>query len=298
MRAGPAQARRPGPWAIRGLALVLAMAVLVVWSGLAARFLLSHQAGLVYHAALRAVESRLPAGAGHDQALAALRDYVHALVRPVGREQDLGPVRVLLNGKGWCDQQCDIYLRLVEPWGVRGCLAFLQDAQGKSPHSVALLAPGAGPTPGWPGLRGGAMVVDVYYGVTFQGPGGEPASPQNICAGRYQPRLKEVDRDWFCRPPRLALCNRPLAGWPAPRRWLWRAWGWLPASWERGLISLAVATLPGLEEAQRAYLQARVEHLTLGGEKARIAYADVERRYPDTPWAALAAYYGRGPAKR
>jgi hypothetical protein len=142
------------------LLLLLGLGAEVVFSGLASRVLLSHDLGLVYHATQRAVLGRLPARASREAALEALRDYLHLTVQPVGRQADLGPARVLLNGQGWCDQLSDIYLRLIEPLGVRGYLAFLRAAHGPSPHSVALITPGLSEQMDWSYLQRRAEVVD------------------------------------------------------------------------------------------------------------------------------------------
>lgn len=273
------------------LLLLLALVAEVVFSGLAGRVLLSHDLGLVYHAAYKAVRGRLPARASREATLEALRDYLHLAVQPVGRQADLGPARVLVGGQGWCDQLSDIYLRLIEPLKVRGYLAFLQAEKGPSPHSVALITPGRSELMDWSYLQRRAEVVDPYHGVTYRRPGGGPAAPADICRGRYQPRLSQVRPEWFCREPRIHLVNQPRDFWPLPQRWLWRAWRLLPPAWEAELVRLGVRRLQGLEQGQRAYLLARVEHILLRLGPARLAYQAVERRFPDTPWAKLARHY-------
>ncbi|RJX35752.1 MAG: hypothetical protein C4525_03620 [Desulfarculus sp.] len=273
------------------LLLLLALGAEVVFSGLAGRVLLSHDLGLVYHAAYNTVLGRLPARSSRADTLAALRDYLHLTVQPVGRQADLGPTRVLLGGQGWCDQISDIYLRLIEPLKVRGYLAFLQARQGPSPHTVALITPGLVDPQDWSYLSGHAVVVDLLHGVTYRRPGGGPAAPADICRGRYQPRLPQVRPEWFCRRPKIHLVNQPRGNWSAAQRWLWRAWRLTPAAWEAELIRLAVRSQHGLEPGQRAYLLARVEHILLRLEPAGQAYQAVERRYPDSRWAYLARHY-------
>ncbi|MEW5911411.1 MAG: hypothetical protein AB1814_02570 [Thermodesulfobacteriota bacterium] len=275
------------------LFLLLALGAEVVLSGLAGRVLLSHELGLIYHAAHRAVLARLPVRASRAASLEALRDYLHLCVQPVGREADLGPAQVLLNGQGWCDQINDIYLRLIEPLQVRGYLVFLQARPGPSPHSVALLTPGLPELMDWSYLQRRAMVVDPYYGVTYRLADGGPAAPADICAGRARPRPPQVRPQWFCREPKIQLANQPRQLWSIWERGLWRAWRLLPPVWEAELLRLGLRRVQGLEPGQRAYLLARVDHLMLRLKEADAAYQAVERRFPETRWAELAHHYRR-----
>jgi hypothetical protein len=282
------------------LGLVVSVLVVVsglLFSGLAAQALLSHDLGLLYPALARVVLDRLPGNVDRDTALAAFRDYVYLTVRPILYPPEGGSAKALLNGNGWCNHVADIFIRLIEPLDVKGYVVFLYNQRGKSPHTLALVTPNHPAHKPVAFLRRNARVYDSLHDFTYGALWGGPfASPNQVCHGNFllQRRNWAVSYTWFCRRPKIVRANRPLSRQGRIQRWsqgLIRTS--IPTSWMRALFRLVIGLDLFLPAAKRAYYLARIDHLYLECGPALRAYSEIIKRYPKTRWAVLARRHRR-----
>ena len=157
--------------------IVLALALTVAGSGIVAanrRRIVEELEHQYQRVSFQWIADRVTQGASDPQtAVVRLAEYVHATMRvppsgkPVG---DVEPLELLAGGRGWCDQQANVFAQLARtiPLDVR--LVFLRNAQGESPHSIAEVF-----------LDGAWRVVDPFLGV-LPWNDGRLATPEDLAA--------------------------------------------------------------------------------------------------------------------
>ncbi len=269
----------------------------LLFSGLAARGLLSPDLGLVYPALARVVLDQLPGDPDRATSLAAFRDYVYLTVGSMIDPPRGGPTQVLLTGNGWCNHLADVFIRLIEPLDVKGYVIFLYNRRGESPHTLALVTPHQTADRPVVFLRRHAVVYDCLYDFTYHTLwAGAFATPNQICHGNFLPRRANLNVrfTWFCQKPKIVRRNRPRSqqGWI--QRW---AQGLIrtsiPTAWTRALFRLVIGLDLTLPAAKRAFYLARIDHLYLEYQRADRAYGAIMARYPHTRWAFLARRHRR-----
>lgn len=112
------------------------------------------------------------------QAVSQLLEYVGARVRvpPQGKPiSDGEPMEILAAGRGWCDQQANVFIQLARTIPLDSRLVFLQNGPGPSPHTVAEVY-----------LDGAWRVVDPSFGVLIVNGEGKLATREEFAA---QPSL-------------------------------------------------------------------------------------------------------------
>jgi hypothetical protein len=214
--------RRTGSISVALLLAVVMIAAGAVWAfhkNWISRFMLSHSFGWVYRSIYQVIQDKTAQTrdqANLDRRLAAIRDYVNLTVNPKGKVADLGPVRVLINGQGWCDQVSDIYVRLIEPLNVSGLVAALRRPDGVSPHTLVYLVPDNNQWRNLSTLRKRvvqlqktARVIDPMYGFEYRDKSGGFATPQQICRKDVAPNPIMRLNSLFCQNPRFIMVNQP-----------------------------------------------------------------------------------------
>ena len=94
---------------------------------------------------------------------------MHENVHPVGTPVDVESQEILASGRGWCDQQANVFIQLARSVPLDGRLVFLHDATGESPHSIAEIY-----------LDGAWRVVDPLLGVAIVNGEGRLATREDI----------------------------------------------------------------------------------------------------------------------
>ena len=92
------------------------------------------------------------------------------------------PLDYLVEGIGWCDYQAKVFCRLLAAKGIHARYAFLKDAGGNSPHTIAEVY-----------VRGRWRAIDPFLGLTYLDGNGEWAA------------LEEVTPELVANLPELAL---------------------------------------------------------------------------------------------
>lgn len=106
------------------------------------------------------------------EAVLRLLHFVHTRVigspalRPLG---DVEPAIILGSGRGGCDQRANVLIQLMRPRSIDGRLVFLQDGNGRSPHSVAEFY-----------IDGNWRVVDPTLGIPLYNSAGRLATREEL----------------------------------------------------------------------------------------------------------------------
>ena len=163
---------------ITGLAAVLLAPVLALWMpGTVAQH--------AYDEFSFALIARrvLPAAGTPEQLIQAATDYskrhLWLIDNPV--PYDGKPFDYLVEGIGWCDYAVKVFGRLLATRGMHVRYAFLKDAQGSSPHTLAEVY-----------VRGKWRVADPFFNLIYKTESGE------------WPSLEDVTPDFVDRLPQMA----------------------------------------------------------------------------------------------
>ena len=119
------------------------------------------------------IADRVTQGAADPQSsVLRLLDFVHARVVPPPNDRSIGdiePLEILAAGRGWCDQNANVFGQLARTLPLDVRLVFLIDGNGRSPHSIAEVY-----------LNGEWRVVDPFFGVPIFNRGGKLATRKEL----------------------------------------------------------------------------------------------------------------------
>ncbi len=168
LRGRPARAWRrvAAGLAVAGLAAVLLAPVLALW-------LPDTMAQHAYDEFSFAFIARrvLPATGTPEQLIQAANDYAkrHLWLVDNPVPYDGKPFDYLVEGIGWCDYAAKVFSRLLATRGMHVRYAFLKDAQGSSPHTLAEVY-----------VRGKWRIVDPFFNLIYETESGEWPSLEEV----------------------------------------------------------------------------------------------------------------------
>ncbi len=266
----------------------------LIASGEASQIMLHEKNGyFIFRSVTKAVLNRMPPGYSEDTALNALRDYVYLTSQPAGDNLGMGALNLMMHGVAWCDQSAWIYLYLVSPLKVNAYIAYLYDANGRSPHTVCYLTPRKQDSGSdAPYLQANARVVDTYNGISFKTENGGYATPDQICKNSFIANRASPLSYLFCQKQIIHASNKYVISEPAGKNWFYqKIFPLLPESVSIAYVKLAILLDPAKKPDEKEYLYARIDNLFFQFEKARKGYQDFEKKFPDSRWAKLAKHY-------
>ncbi|MCB7128083.1 MAG: hypothetical protein J3T61_00905 [Candidatus Brocadiales bacterium] len=224
---------------------------------------------------------------------------------------DDAPITVLHRGIGWCDQQANILLRLLDQRNIPSRLVFLRDQKGVTPHSVGEVY-----------LKGAWRIVDPLMMLILRNSREEIATREEICQGEVDFGAFSSDRislpkyrQLFCQKPTWFGGNKALRrpgffeaiklGKPFPGKTMADSWQRLfamPDVIGSGLfINLYVQAIRDLYETEDGYAYgvARTYHILGKFQEAQRWYSYVVTAFPTSThveeslfFTGLAAYHG------
>lgn len=224
---------------------------------------------------------------------------------------DDAPITVLHRGIGWCDQQANILLRLLDQRNIPSRLVFLRDQKGVTPHSVGEVY-----------LKGAWRIVDPLMMLILRNSREEIATREEICQGEVDFGAFSSDRislpkysQLFCQKPTWFGGNKALRrpglfeaiklGKPFPGKTMADSWQRLFAMPDvigsDLFINLYVQAIRDLYETEDGYAYgvARTYHILGKFQEAQRWYSHVVTAFPTSPhveeslfFTGLAAYHG------
>jgi len=258
------------------------------------RVMLSHSSRFMYRTINRIIIQQIPRDK-RDIAteLKFIKRYIYLNTYPYGQVRDDGASWMLIFGEIWCDSAANIFIRLIGPLNIRGYLVFLKLPNGVSPHSVAYCTPGDLTIRDIEYLQKNAVVVDPQNGIIYSSDKGVFSTPDEICRGlTNMPPSLSSHRQYYCNTPQIFTHNEPLISKRNFKWWFYcNIFPFIPNSWLKSYIKIALIINNRIETAERIYYLARVEQLFLNYPDAIEGYAKVINKYPETRWAELASFW-------
>lgn len=259
------------------------------------RGMLSSNINIMSYSIARVITNQIPIDKRDiNTKLEYINDYIYINVHSYGIVRDDGPSWMLIYGTAWCDSLANILQCLIEPINIRGYLVFLKLGNGASPHSVAYCTPENLSVQNVEYLQKNAVVIDPQNGIIYRNMDNKFATPTQLCNGEaYFPKHLSSHREFYCENPQIFTTNKPISTHRSlVMIYLYQnIFPYIPISWLKIYIKLALVLNTKLEKAERMYYLARVSQLFLDYSAAKRGYLEVVNGFPNTRWAKLALYW-------